>query len=132
MTFVLCFCHYIHILAQHTADTSSTLTSLITYNVLTTYFEIVPFSTLKRKLHYEKYVCILDTTHRTYHRNFRISQLIRWLSIWFFIIMWISTILTSSSPPLNYIIYSHVICISLDLLTTGEFCASVNDFRIDK
>ena len=42
------------------------------------------------------------------------------------------TLTTSSSPPLNHDIYSHVICISLDLLTTGEFCASVNDFRIDK
>ena len=42
-----------------------------------------------------------------------------------------STILTtSSSPPLNYDIYSHVIHISLDILTTCESCASVNDFRI--
>ena len=36
---------------------------------------------------------------------------------------------TGSSPPLNNVIYSDIIYISLDPLTRGEFCATITDFR---
>ena len=100
------------------------------------YFETVHFSTLERKGTW---------TYQTYHRNFRISQLISWLHlpILFLIIIWLSMILTTySSPPLkSYLSYYIVIfysyhtffnsmksssllrdTISLDILTTDILC----------
>ena len=38
-------------------------------------------------------------------------------------------LITGSSPPLDNVIYSDIIYISLDPLTRGEFCVTVNDFR---